>query len=96
MAALGGIRGRNRDVSPATNAYWVNQSFHNYADYAMSGAFRSGFARLCELGHAQRAIIMCAEAIWWQCHRRIIADYLMQLARQCSTFSARVASNEQA
>ena len=77
MAALGGLRGRNQDVSPATNAYWVNQSFHNYADYAMSGAFRSGLAKLRELGHAQRAVIMCAEAVWWQCHRRIIADYLI-------------------
>jgi len=74
---LGGLRGRQRDVSPATNAFWDNASFHNYADYAMSEAFRLGLDRLRELGHAARSAVMCAEAVWWRCHRRIIADYLI-------------------
>jgi uncharacterized protein (DUF488 family) len=55
----------------------VNESFHNYADYAMSEAFRGGLIRLRELGQAQRCAIMCAETLWWRCHRRIIADYLI-------------------
>ena len=59
------------------NAFWENQSFHNYADYAMSHEFRSGLARLRELGHGTTSAIMCAEAVWWQCHRRIITDYLI-------------------
>lgn len=77
IVALGGLRGQNRNISSTTNAYWVNQSFHNYADYAMTDAFRSGLSRLCEIGHTQRCVIMCAEAVWWRCHRRIIADYLI-------------------
>jgi uncharacterized protein (DUF488 family) len=77
IAALGGLRGTRKDVPPVTNAFWENQSFHNYADYAMTSSFRSGLARLRELGHAQRCAIMCAEAVWWRCHRRIITDYLI-------------------
>jgi hypothetical protein len=60
-----------------SNAFWQNQSFHNYADYAMSGGFRSGLARLRDLGRVRRCAVMCAEAVWWRCHRRIIADYLV-------------------
>ena len=77
IAALGGLRGRKRDVPPDVNAFWENQSFHNYADYATSQEFRSGLIQLRELGHDVRCAIMCAEAVWWRCHRRIIADYLI-------------------
>jgi len=77
MAVLGGLRGRKRDVLPTVNAFWENQSFHNYADYAMSEDFHSGLIKLRELGHARQCAIMCAEAVWWRCHRRIIADYLI-------------------
>ncbi len=77
MAALGGRRGRVRDIPPAVNAFWKNQRFHNYADYAMTGAFAGGLLDLRELGRAERCAIMCAEAVWWRCHRRIIADYLI-------------------
>jgi uncharacterized protein (DUF488 family) len=77
FAALGGLRARQRDVPADVNAFWENKSFHNYADYAMSEEFRAGLARLRELGHATPCAIMCAEAVWWRCHRRIIADYLL-------------------
>jgi uncharacterized protein (DUF488 family) len=77
IAALGGLRGRKREVPPAVNAFWQNQSFHNYADHAMTEEFRSGLIRLHELGRSKACAIMCAEATWWQCHRRIIADYLI-------------------
>jgi uncharacterized protein (DUF488 family) len=77
IAALGGLRGRKRNVPPATNAFWSNQSFHNYADYAMSDDYRAALAQLRALGHERRCAIMCAEAVWWRCHRRIIADYLI-------------------
>ncbi len=66
-----------RDVAPAVNGFWENDSFHNYADYALGEDFRAGLARLRALGHARRCAIMCAEAVWWRCHRRIIADYLI-------------------
>lgn len=77
VAALGGLRGRRHDVPASVNAFWENRSFHNYADYATSEEFRSGLARLRELGHATTSVTMCAEALWWRCHRRIIADYLI-------------------
>jgi uncharacterized protein (DUF488 family) len=77
IAALGGLRGRKRDVPPQVNAFWQNDSFHNYADYAMSEPFRVGLAHLRELGRARRCAIMCAETLWWRCHRRIITDYLL-------------------
>ncbi|OAF17779.1 DUF488 family protein [Bradyrhizobium neotropicale] len=77
VGALGGLRSRNRDMPPEINAFWQNDSFHNYADYAMSDAFQAGFAHLRELGHRQRCAIVCAETVWWRCHRRIITDYLI-------------------
>lgn len=77
IATLGGRRGRQRDISVDVNAFWENQSFHNYADYALSKDFRAGLDQLRTLGHATRTAIMCAEAVWWRCHRRIITDYLI-------------------
>jgi uncharacterized protein (DUF488 family) len=82
IAALGGRRPRVQDIPPNVNGFWENQSFHNYADYAMGGSFRSGFARLRELGRTRRCAVMCAEAVWWRCHRRIIADYLLAAGEQ--------------
>jgi uncharacterized protein (DUF488 family) len=77
IATLGGLRGRRPGVPAGVNAFWQNQRFHNYADYALGEDFHSGLIRLRELGHARRSAIMCAEAVWWRCHRRIIADYLI-------------------
>lgn len=77
MAALGGLRGRDRNVPPSANAFWQNDSFHNYADYAMSAAFRQGLSHLRRRGRTQACAIMCAETVWWRCHRRIITDYLL-------------------
>jgi uncharacterized protein (DUF488 family) len=77
VAALGGLRARSHVTPSEVNGFWENSSFHNYADYALSDAFRAGFDRLLELGRAQRCAIMCSEAVWWRCHRRIVADYLI-------------------
>lgn len=77
LAALGGLRGKSRAVPPETNGLWENQSFHNYADYALSEDFRSGLHRLVALGRERRAAMMCAEAVWWRCHRRIVSDHLL-------------------
>jgi uncharacterized protein (DUF488 family) len=77
IADLGGRRPRARDVAPEINGFWKNQSFHNYADYAMSAGFHRGLARLREIGRSRRCAVMCSEAVWWRCHRRIIADYLL-------------------
>jgi len=77
VAALGGLRGRARNVPASVNAFWQNDSFHNYADYAMSAAFREGLQHLRRRGRSQACAIMCAETVWWRCHRRIITDYLL-------------------
>ena len=77
MADLGGLRGKSKTVAPEVNAFWTNDSFHNYADYALSEEFHAGLERLIEEGHKERCAIMCSEAVWWRCHRRIVADYLI-------------------
>jgi uncharacterized protein (DUF488 family) len=77
LAALGGLRGKSKDLPSHLNGFWTNDSFHNYADYALSPAFRAGLDHLIELGRAQRCAMMCSEAVWWRCHRRIVADHLI-------------------
>ena len=77
LAALGGLRNRRRGLETSPNLFWENSSFRNYADYAMTEEFHKGLTELRELGHMRRLAIMCAEAVWWRCHRRIIADYLI-------------------
>jgi uncharacterized protein (DUF488 family) len=77
MAALGGLRGKAKSQPPELNGFWQNQSFHNYADYALTPDFAEGFRRLVERGRGRRLAIMCSEAVWWRCHRRIISDYLL-------------------
>ena len=77
VAALGGLRGKPRGVPADVNGFWDNQSFHNYADYALSADFRHGLEHLLHEGRNRRCAIMCSEAVWWRCHRRIVTDYLL-------------------
>ena len=79
---LGGLRGNQRLAESSSNAYWKVRSFRNYADYALTEPFASGLALLREQGSQRRCTIMCAEAVWWRCHRRIIADYLLAAGEQ--------------
>ena len=81
IASLGGLRERSTKVPAFVNALWENESFHNYADYALSPDFSDGLAELLNLSLTNRCAIMCAEAVWWRCHRRIIADYLLARGR---------------
>jgi uncharacterized protein (DUF488 family) len=81
IAGLGGLRRRSATVPPEVNGFWDNQSFHNYADYALSDEFESALEELISISAERRTAIMCAEAVWWRCHRRIIADYLLQRGR---------------
>src|SRR5690606_34210557 len=76
IAALGGLRGKRPDL-PSPNTFWTNTSFRNYADYAMTEPFQAGLAELRALGHQRTSAVMCSEAVWWRCHRRLIADYLL-------------------
>jgi uncharacterized protein (DUF488 family) len=77
LSALGGLRQRRTTAMPSSNLLWQNASFRNYADYAGTAAFRVAVEELEALARDKRCAVMCAEAVWWRCHRRIIADYLL-------------------
>jgi uncharacterized protein (DUF488 family) len=77
LRALGGRRHHRKGTPPSPNTYWRVMAFRNYADYAATDEFRAGLRALCELARVDRCAIMCAEAVWWRCHRRIITDYLL-------------------
>lgn len=77
LGALGGLRGRRKGDAPSPNTHWRSAGFRNYADYAMTPDFRAGFEALRDMAGEGTCAIMCAEALWWRCHRRIIADYLL-------------------
>lgn len=77
LPALGGRRHHRKGAPPSLNTYWRVTAFRNYADYAETVEFRAGLHDLRELARADRCAIMCAEAVWWRCHRRIITDYLL-------------------
>jgi uncharacterized protein (DUF488 family) len=76
VPALGGRRSRQPEPS-SRNDYWRIQAFRNYADYAQTTTFQAGLAELERLARESLTAIMCAEAVWWRCHRRLIADYLL-------------------
>ena len=82
IAELGGRRPKSKTVPPEINAFWTNQSFHNYADYALSDVFHAGLAQLRALSSDRRCAVMCSEAVWWRCHRRFVADYLLAEGRE--------------
>jgi uncharacterized protein (DUF488 family) len=82
IAELGGRRTKSKTVPPEVNGFWTNQSFHNYTDYALTEGFHVGFSRLTELSRERRCAIMCSEAVWWRCHRRFVADYLLHDGRE--------------
>jgi uncharacterized protein (DUF488 family) len=77
VAALGGLRGKARAVARDLNGFWENESFHRYADYALSNEFQAGLEHLIEQGRKKRCAMMCSEAVWWRCHRRIVTDHLI-------------------
>ena len=73
LPALGG---RRRTLPDSSNTAWRNASFRGYADYMSSREFTLGLTGLLELACSARTAIMCAEAVWWRCHRSMIADAL--------------------
>ena len=77
IRALGGLRHKPKDAPPSPNTLWRSDPFRNYADYALTEPFRAGLAELRGLAQQHVCAIMCAEAVWWRCHRRIVADYLL-------------------
>ncbi len=77
--ALGGRRHRAKDAPPSPNPGLRHESFRNYADYMLTAEFRRAVAWLLPVAAAERTAIMCAEALFWQCHRRLVSDYLVAI-----------------
>jgi uncharacterized protein (DUF488 family) len=75
LEALGGRRHQQRDESP--NRGLKNKGFRSYADYMGTDQFREGVKTLLEVARRKRTAIMCAEGLFWQCHRRLVSDFLI-------------------
>src|SRR5438128_840736 len=70
------LGGRRRAKPDSLNMAWQSKTFRGYADYMETEGFQEGIARLLEAAREGRTAIMCAEAVWWRCHRSLISDYL--------------------
>jgi hypothetical protein len=77
LAALGGRRAAEKGVTTGANAGWELAAFRNYADYAGTAPFREGLRKLLDMASRETCAIMCAEAVWWRCHRRIVTDHVL-------------------
>jgi uncharacterized protein (DUF488 family) len=70
------LGGRRRPRPDSPNTGWRHEAFRGYADYMATKAFQDDMSRLLEFAASRRVAVMCAEALWWQCHRRLVADWL--------------------
>ncbi|MGV8942991.1 DUF488 domain-containing protein [Thermomonas sp.] len=77
LLSLAGRRRASEVPTTDEDKFWTNPSFRRYAAYAGTQAFRDGLQTLEERAQQQACAVMCAEAVWWRCHRRIITDYLL-------------------
>ena len=85
LLAGGGVRwehlealgGRRRPVPASVNDGWEHESFRGYADWMAGPEFATGLARLEALAAERRTAVLCSEALWWRCHRRLVADALV-------------------
>jgi uncharacterized protein (DUF488 family) len=68
---LGGFR---ISATESINTGWRNERFRAYADYMQASEFNAGIAELDQSRRKRRVCVMCSEAVWWRCHRRMIAD----------------------
>lgn len=73
------LGGRRQPRPDSANTAWRNAAFRGYADHMETEAFASGLVTLINMSLGLRTAIMCAEAVWWRCHRGLIADALRWL-----------------
>ena len=73
LQALGG---RRKPVKDSTNTRWRNSAFRGYADHMQTSVFEDSIAALQQIALKETVAYMCAEAVWWSCHRSLISDYL--------------------
>jgi uncharacterized protein (DUF488 family) len=76
---LPSLGGRRKPSPDSPNTGWRNASFRGYADYMSGPEFALGQSQLLEISNKSRTAIMCSEAVWWRCHRSMIADALCVL-----------------
>jgi uncharacterized protein (DUF488 family) len=76
-AHLEALGGRRSVVAGSPNGGWENAAFQGYADHMATAAFAAGLRELEALAEAAPTAVMCAEALWWHCHRRLVADALV-------------------
>ncbi len=101
------LGGRRRVRAHSLNTIWRNASFRGYADYMETPEFAAGLDELLQLAKKKRTAVMCAEAVWWRCHRSMIADalkargvHVLHIMSECSvvehpfTAPARVVDGE--
>ncbi len=101
------LGGRRRARANSLNTIWRNASFRGYADYMETPEFAAGLDELLQLAKKKRTAVMCAEAVWWRCHRSMIADalkargvHVLHIMSECSvvehpfTAPARVVDGE--
>ena len=88
---LGGLRPK---AKYSKSIAWRNQSFRNYADYTQTDPFKEGLKELEVLASQKRTAIMCAEVLWWRCHRSIIADYMKNQGWKVINIQSRTVATE--
>jgi uncharacterized protein (DUF488 family) len=71
------LGGRRRPAADSVNIAWQNTSFRGYADHIASKEFEKGIKRLRQLASQRKTTMMCAELLWWRCHRSMVSDVLM-------------------
>jgi uncharacterized protein (DUF488 family) len=79
---LAGLGGRRRPDPDSPNLGWRHPAFRAYADHLQTEEFAEGLFELSMIAHGLRAAVMCAEVLWWRCHRRLIADVLTSLGAE--------------
>lgn len=70
------LGGRRTPVPDSINTRWRNQAFRGYADYMQTNVFGESINQLQDIARKEQVAYMCAEAVWWSCHRSLISDYL--------------------
>jgi uncharacterized protein (DUF488 family) len=78
---LSSLGGRRTPAADSPNLGLRNVQFRAYADHMLSEEFAAGVADVCALAQSRRVAVMCAESVWWRCHRRLLADHLVLVER---------------
>ena len=82
LEALGG---RRKGPAESPHSGLRNLQFRAYADYMESEQFTTGVVELLALADQRVVTVMCSESVWWRCHRRLLADYLVLVERRSVT-----------